>query len=117
MEPIIASDNAETALVPHGEKVDDEEELSEEYSSEEEEEEDFPPGPVDPEKCTVGGPGTTGGAAQVRALMKTSSQELQYRWQSLCWDQYCLYFALGKQTTTADLYSSAFLILPSKKQD
>ena len=62
-EPILASDNAETALVPHGQKLE-EEEKSEESSSEEEEEVDFPPGPLDPEKCSVGGPGTTGGSAQ-----------------------------------------------------
>lgn len=68
MEPIIASDNAETAVIVHGEKpLNEEDRKSEEPSSESEseEEEDFPPGPVDPEKCTVGGPGTTGGSAQV----------------------------------------------------
>lgn len=65
-DPILASNNAETALVPHGQQIEEEEEKSEEYSSDEEQEEDFPPGPLDPEKCSVGGPGTTGGSAQAR---------------------------------------------------
>ena len=68
MDPIIASDNTETALVPHGETAAEEDEQSQEYSSSEEEEpQDLPPGPVDPEKCSVGGPGTTGGSAQVNS--------------------------------------------------
>lgn len=66
MEPIIASDNLETAIVPHGQEQPEEEEEDEsESSSEEDDENDLPPGPVDPEKCTVGGPGTAGGSAQV----------------------------------------------------
>lgn len=67
MEPIIASDNAETAIVPHEEAQAREEDEESESSSEAEEEEnddDLPPGPVDPEKCSVGGPGTAGGSAQ-----------------------------------------------------
>ena len=68
MDPIIASDNTETALVPHGDTVAEEDEQSQDYSSSEEEEpQDLPPGPVDPEKCSVGGPGTTGGSAQVKS--------------------------------------------------
>lgn len=66
MEPIIASDNLETAIVPHTDDLQrEEDEESFQSSSESENEDDLPPGPVDPEKCTVGGPGTAGGSAQV----------------------------------------------------
>lgn len=66
MEAIIASDNPERALVPQGAEFEQEDDKSAySSSSEEENEEDLPPGPVDPEKCTVGGPGTAGGSAQV----------------------------------------------------
>ena len=68
MEIIIASDNLETAIVPHGAEQPEEEEESSESSSEEENEADLPPGPVDPNKCTVGGPGTAGGSAQVQSV-------------------------------------------------
>ena len=69
MEPIIASNNLETAVVPHTDDLPREEEEAEsaESSSESENEDDLPPGPVNPEKCTVGGPGTSGGSAQVQA--------------------------------------------------
>ena len=39
-------------------------EESEEEESSEEEEMDLPPGPVDAEQCTLGGPGYTGGSAK-----------------------------------------------------
>jgi hypothetical protein len=80
-EPIILSNNFEQSLVPHGTDVKKEEEEESEYSSSEEENEaDMPPGPVDPAKCTVGGPGTTGGSAQVGTLSLDS-----YRWHFLWW--------------------------------
>lgn len=65
MDPIIVSDNLETAVVPHGTDLPKEEEEEPSSSSSDENEDDLPPGPVDPEKCTVGGPGTQGGSAQV----------------------------------------------------
>jgi len=65
-DPIILSNNFEQSLVPHGTEFQKEDVEESEYSSSEEEnEDDMPPGPVDPAKCTVGGPGTTGGSAQV----------------------------------------------------
>lgn len=64
-EPIIASDNAETALVVHGEEREEEEEESEESESEEEDADIDLPGAVDADRCTVGGPGANGGSAQV----------------------------------------------------
>ena len=64
-EPIIASNNLETALVVHEEEAEKPQASSEESSSDDEAEPEYPPGAADPDRCTIGGPGANGGSAQV----------------------------------------------------
>ena len=55
----------ETAVVPVGAAVDKADSGSDySQSSSSDDESDLPPGPIDPDRCTIGGPGYQGGAAK-----------------------------------------------------
>ncbi len=67
----------ETAIVPAGAVADAAGEPSDysQSSSSDEDETDLPPGPIDPERCTMGGPGYQGGAAQAAVTFYVTAKD------------------------------------------
>ena len=65
----------ETAIVPVGAPAEQEDSEYSQSSSSSDDEADIPAGPIDPERCTIGGPGFQGGAAQAPVTFYVTAKE------------------------------------------
>ena len=65
----------ETAIVPVGAPIEQEDSEYSQPSSSSDDEADIPAGPIDPERCTIGGPGFQGGAAQASVTFYVTAKD------------------------------------------
>lgn len=65
----------ETAIVPAGVPAEQEDSEYSQPSSSSDDEADIPAGPIDPERCTIGGPGFQGGAAQAPVTFYVTAKD------------------------------------------
>ena len=65
----------ETAIVPAGAPAEQEDSEYSQPSSSSDDEADIPAGPIDPERCTIGGPGFQGGAAQAPVTFYVTAKD------------------------------------------